>query len=212
LLPQWSWNPFDDQWNEGLEYLKKYVAKENHAKVPLRFKYENFNLGKWVSHRRTDKEKLDLEKIQQLESLPQWSWNVLDEQWNEGFEYLNKYIQEFGNAKIPRRLKYENYSLGEWCSTQRKSKNRLNSERIKLLESLPQWSWDVIEDQWSEGFEYLKKYIEEYGHAKVPARLKYDGFELGTWVSNRRSNRNMLDLEKIQKLEALPSWVWRVKS
>lgn len=211
-LPQWSWNPLEDQWNEGFKYLEKYAKEHGSAKMPLIFKYENFNLGAWVSSQRKGKNKLTIEKIRLLELLPQWTWDVLEDQWNEGFEYLKKYATEHGHVRVPHGLKYHDYLLGSWVSHQRRKKNILSLERVKLLESLSQWSWDVFEDKWNEGFEYLRKYIEEYGHAKVPARLKYDGFELGTWVSNRRSNKNMLDLEKIQKLEALPDWVWRVKS
>ncbi len=67
----------------------------------------------------------------------------IEDQWNEIFEYLKKYIEEQGYARVPRRSKYENYSLGDWCSTQRKEKNKLSPERIKKPDSLPQWSWSV---------------------------------------------------------------------
>jgi len=94
--------------------FKKYVEEHGHAKVSLRFKYEDFNLGIWVSTKRRDKDKLDLKKIQLLESLLQWSWNPLEDQWNEGFEYLKKYVGEQGHAKVPLRFKYEDFNLGIW--------------------------------------------------------------------------------------------------
>ena len=161
-LPQWFWDVLEDQWNEGFRYLQKYVEEQGPARVPLRFKYEDFNLGSWVSTQRYTRDNLDLEKIKLLESLPQWSWNLFEDKWNEGFEYLKKYVEEQGHARVPNELKYENYSLGPWISEQRKikAKNNLDLEKIKLLEALPQWSWDVLGDQWNEGFEYLKKYVE----------------------------------------------------
>ena len=126
-----------------------------------------------------------------LESLPQWSWNPFEDKWNEGFEYLKKYVEEHEHARVPKRLKYANYSLGQWISEQRKIKanNNLDLEKIKLLEALPQWSWDVLGDQWNEGFEYLKKYVEEYGHAKVPNGFKYEDFNLGAWVSSTKTEK-----------------------
>jgi len=111
--------------------------------------------------------------------LPQWSWDILKDQWNEGFGCLKKYVEEHGYAKVSNGFKYEDFNLGTWASTQRKGKNKLSSEKIKLLESLPQWSWDVLEEQWNEGFGYLNKYVEEQGDARVPDGLKYQNFNLG---------------------------------
>ncbi|MFZ2168293.1 MAG: Helicase associated domain protein, partial [Methylococcaceae bacterium] len=199
-LPKWSWNVFQDRWNEGFEYLKKYIEEQDSAKVPLRFKYQNFNLGIWVQNQRKKKIKLDLEKIQLLESLPQWSWDVFEDQWNEGFSCLTKYVEEQGHAKVPHRFKYEDFNLGVWVQNQRNGKNKLGPERIKLLEALPQWSWDVFDDRWKRGFGYLKKYVEEYGDAGVPGNLKYQNFNLGAWVKNQRVKKGKLDLEKIQLL------------
>ncbi|MDD1611009.1 MAG: helicase associated domain-containing protein, partial [Methylococcaceae bacterium] len=64
------------------------------------------------------------------------------------------------------------------------------------------------------GFNFLKQYVDEYGHAKVPDGLRYKDFNLGAWVSHQKTNKNKgsLNLERIKKLESLPSWVWRVKS
>ena len=208
-LPEWSWNALEDKWNEGFNYLKKYVAEQGHARVPNIFKYDGFNLGTWVATQRHGKCKLDLKKIQLLEELPQWSWNPLEDQWNEGFEYLKKYVEKYGNAKVPLRFKDENFNLGWWVSTQRQTKDKLGLERVQQLEELLQWSWDVLEDQWNEGFEYLKKYVEKYGHAKVPAKFKYQNFNLGTWASWQRNGKNKLSPERIKKLELLPQWSWK---
>ena len=207
-LPQWSWNPFEDQWNKGFEYLKKYVEEQGHARVPLRFKYENFNLGAWVSSQRKTMDKLDLERIQLLEALPQWSWDILEDQWNIGFEYLKKYVEEQGHARVYQGFQYEDFNLGSWVGTQRKDKGKLDFEKIKMLESLPRWSWNPFEDQWNKGFEYLKKYVEEQGHARVPLRFKYENFNLGSWVSHRRKDKGKLDSERIKMLESLPRWSW----
>ena len=215
-LLQWSWDILEDQWNEGFECLKKYIEKHGKTKVPNRFKYEYFNLGRWVGVQRICKKsnKLDVKRIKLLESLPDWSWDTLEDQWNEGFNNLKKYIEEHGNSKITAQLKYNDYLLGSWVSEQRKKgKNKLPIDRIKKLESLPQWSWNVFEDQWNDGFEYLKKYIEEHGDAIVPQICKYDGFNLGSWVATQKANKNnkkKLDVEKAKKLESLPQWSWNV--
>ncbi len=211
-LPQWSWDIIEDKWIQGFSCLKKYIEEYGHARVPQGFKYNGFNLGSWISNQRFGKNELDLEKIQLLEELTQWSWNTFSDKWNEGFEFLKKYSEEQGHAKVPTQFKYHNYNLGSWVSHQRKGKNKLNSEKIQLLEALPKWSWDVIEDKLDKGFEYLKKYVEKFGHTRVPNKFKYDNFNLGIWVSNRRSKKSVLNQEKIKQLEELPQWSWSVKS
>jgi hypothetical protein len=46
-------------------------------------------------------------------------------------------------VRVPHRFKYEDFNLGKWVSSQRKTRDKLGLERIKMLEALPQWSWDV---------------------------------------------------------------------
>jgi hypothetical protein len=205
VLPKWSWNIHEDQWHENFKFLKKYVEKYGDSRVPLRFKYDAFNLGSWVSSQRRGKDKLDLKIIQLLEELPQWSWNILEDQWNERFEYLKKYIDEYGHARVS-----DDFNLCTWIATQKYTKDNLDLKKIEKLESLPQWSWNPFEDQWNEGFECLKKYVDEYGHARVHNKLEYKKFNLGAWVSTQRYKRDKLDIEKIQKLESLSQWSWNL--
>jgi hypothetical protein len=212
-LPQWSWNVIESQWNRGFGYLKKYVQEHGHAKIQGNFKYENYNLGAWVNSQKMKKNKLNLEQIKILEELPQWSWNTLEDQWNEGFGYLKKYVSEHGHAKVPSKFEYDDFKLGNWVNAQKaNNKNhKLDLDRIKKLESLSQWSWSSLEEQWNEGFTYLKKYTEEQGHARVPARLKYENFNLGDWVGSQRRKKDSLDLDRIKNLESLPQWWWGVR-
>ena len=65
-------------------------------------------------------------------------------------------------------------------------KGRLSADRVRRLEALPGWSWDMLADQWEEGFDHLRGFAEREGHARVPQGLVEDGFQLGTWVANRR--------------------------
>ncbi len=209
-LPQWSWDVLENQWNEGFQYLKIYVEENGHANIPKRYKYKNFNLGEWVGTQRRKKDKLDFKKAQQLEELPQWSWDILEYQWNKGFEYLQKYVEEHGHSRVPNRLKYEDFNLGSWIGTQRQTKDKLCFKKVQLLESLPQWSWDVSEDQWNKGFEYLQKYVEKHGHAKILCDLKYENYPLGQWAAVQRKDKNKLSPEKIYLLEQLPQWSWNI--
>jgi hypothetical protein len=59
------------------------------------------------------------------------------------------------------------------------------------------------------GLGKLRAYADEHGHARVPASgVTADGFRLGTWVCNRRSQRGQLSADRVALLEALPGRVW----
>jgi len=64
---------------------------------------------------------------------------------------------------------------------------------------------------WEVGLEYLKKYVDENGNARVPYGHKTnDGFRLGAWVSNRRGEykKGQLTEDRIKALEQIQGWVW----
>jgi hypothetical protein len=75
-LPDWSWDPLVQAWEEGYTRLKRFVERERHARVPARHLEENFNLGQWVYvQRRTFKKNtLAPDRVGRLEELPGWIW------------------------------------------------------------------------------------------------------------------------------------------
>jgi len=89
-------------------------------------------------------------------------------------------------------------------------KNKLSQEKIDFFQSLPRWSWDVKASQWDESFEFLRKFVEKTGHAKVPATHVEKGFHLGTWVNTNRysHSKGKLTQDKIKLLEQLSDWRW----
>ncbi len=75
-LKGWSWNPFDDAWEQGFERLQQFAEREKQASVPVSHYEGEFALGRWVNKQRQAFRagRLESERIRRLEALPGWLW------------------------------------------------------------------------------------------------------------------------------------------
>jgi hypothetical protein len=95
-----------------------------------------YKLGKWVSTQRQYKREPKPERIQKLNDFG-FVWDVLSEAWEQGFQALVAYKEEYGDISVKKN--YSNtsgFSLGRWIRTQRSMKDRLTPARIQRLDEL----------------------------------------------------------------------------
>jgi hypothetical protein len=147
-FPGWSWNPHDEQWEEAFVGLISFVDQEGHSRVPVDHIDESgFKLGRWLSTQRNNFRSGSLSKsrIERLEALPGWTWNLLDHQWEEGFVILSTFVDREGHARVPQRFQESRFQLGLWTANQRASFRRgaISKERAERLEALPGWQWGI---------------------------------------------------------------------
>jgi superfamily II DNA or RNA helicase len=214
-LPGWVWDVFSEQWDDGFRHLNEYIELEGTSRIDNEYKtLEGFCLGAWVSTQRSRKNSMSIDRRMRLEALPGWAWNVIDEQWEECFRYLEDFSNLKGVCKISSKYKTsDGFRLGSWVNKQRSRKNSMSIDRRMHLEALPGWAWNVIDEQWEEGFSHLKKLVNKQGHCKI--KLSYiteEDFRLGSWVNKQRSKKNELSDEKIAQLESLFGWIWDARS
>jgi hypothetical protein len=140
--------------------------------------------------------------------------NNRSEQWEEGFSHLKRFSERVGHCRVSHIYRSDDgYPLGQWVSVQRYVKATMKPDRRERLESLPRWSWNAFSDKWDEGFSYLKQFAEREGHCRVLQRYRRDnGYRLGQWVSFQRANKEGMNPDRRQRLEALPGWSWDVIS
>ena len=122
--------------------------------------------------------------------------------WNFSFGSLLKYYEVHGHLNIPRDFKTNEVIFwGKWVRRQRAFKNKgsLSKDRIQKLESVPEWSWNPIQENWNKMFDYLNEYVSVHGDARVNARYKTsDGSNLGGWVGGQRKSMSKGSLSKDQ--------------
>ena len=80
-----------------------YASKFGESRIPGHRGGEYAQLGRWVNEQRQAYSfgKISDGKIARLTILPGWAWNVLDTQWEEGFEALLAYVEKYGTARVP---------------------------------------------------------------------------------------------------------------
>jgi len=77
-FPGWSWDPIEDRRVAHLEALRRYVAREGHARVPAKRMEQGLPLGQWVRIQRSlhNDGRLDVCRQSELEKFPGWVWSV----------------------------------------------------------------------------------------------------------------------------------------
>jgi len=207
-LPGWAWDARQSRWERAMATLEQFVEREGHARPPNGFRENEMNLGGWVSSQRSDRKLLGTEQRFRLENLPGWSWDPRSAQWEEGFTALERYVEREGHARPPTHFRENELGLGAWVSKQREAKERLSTEQISRLESLPGWTWNARAFRWEIGFLHLQRFAEKEGHARPNVKHEENGHNLGAWVYTQKGRRNNLTPEQVSRLEGLAGWDW----
>ena len=137
-------------------------------------------------------------------------------EWNEFYEELIVFNKLHKHTNVPKNYKANNLDLGTWVRKQRasyqtKTKN-FNKEKVKKLENIDSWTWNLKEDNWDNNFNILKLWIDEGNTFNDVLPRKYKGLNLYNFVNIQRQsykeNWNSMTNEKKSKLESLEGWYW----
>jgi hypothetical protein len=216
-LNSWVWDSDEERWERGFSVLKMFVDREGHARVPAKYSEDEFNLGIWCDNQRGKYRGGTLSKgrTERLEGLDQWSWNPRNETWEDALGVLRKIVERTGSVRIAESHVEEGLNAASWIGSRRIEyrKGKLSEERIAQLELLPGWTWDPHSELWEQGFTSLSKYVALYGTSQVPAKHVEDEFRLGSWVNTQRTKyrSGKLAPDRVERLEALPSWAWSLR-
>jgi len=201
------WNPHQEQWEFWFGLLEAYKEEFGDCLVKHTFQYCNVNLGSWVTVQRSAIDQLTPDRRSRLNNLG-FDWDPYQTQWEEGYQHLVEYKEEFGDCSTPQRAIYRDFRLGTWVYTQRQKKTLLTPTQLNRLDELG-FDWDPYQTQWEEGYQHLVEYKEEFGNCFVPARFMDRGYALGGWVRNQRFTKQDIPPQQINFLDDL-GFVWSV--
>jgi hypothetical protein len=212
-LPGWTWQPVADHFPKGLAAIERFARREGHASVPRGHVENGVRLGLWASNRRADRKKgrLSRDQIRALDAVPGWTWSLRDSWFETGLAHLLRFVKREGHACVPVDHAEGAYALGAFVHHMRTRRARMNPARLRRLERLPGWAWNVFDAGFERGLRALRVYATREGHACSPAKHVEDGFRLGGWVSHLRSRRRELSRDRRRTLEAFPAWSWSLR-
>lgn len=110
----------------------------------------------------------------------------MNKSWNEWYDLLCEYVEEFGHANIAKRDTYKNKRLGLWTNYMRtrRKENKLYDYQIKKLDDL-NFCWDPLEVNWDCKYEKYKRYVALTGNTYILRRKDFEGVNLGYWFHNQ---------------------------
>ncbi len=210
----WTWTPFDVQWEDAFAKLRHFVEREGHARVPQQHVEDGLRIGSWITRQRQvfNDGQMSHERQRRLETLPDWTWDALTAQWDDGLTNLLHFVKREGHTRVPPKHVEHGVRLDSWIARQRQLFNdgQLSHPRQQRLEKVRGWTWDTLTAQWDEVFAKLLQFVEREGHARVLRGDVEDGFKLGEWVKAQRTalKAGRLSPERQRRLGDLPRWTW----
>ena len=135
------------------------------------------------------------------------------DRWNLGFARLKAFAVRECHARVTYRHAERGFPLGSWVKHQRYRHviGRLEPDKVKRLESVPDWLWRVrTSTLWRRGYDALLSFVEREGHASVPQGHVEAGLKLGRWADTQRTlkRERRLPAYRIRLLNHVPGWSW----
>jgi superfamily II DNA or RNA helicase len=200
-----SWDSHADQWEQGFKALLIFREREGHCRVPQKFSADGVTLGAWVNNQRRKVKQLTKAQVTRLDSIG-FTWDILTEKWEEGFEALLKFREREGHCRVAPAFSIDGFRLGAWARRQRSKRHELTPDQLKRINSIG-FSWNPFTEQWDETFTLLKKFHGREGHSNVLQSHEEDGQRLGVWVSNQRKKKAKLSKDQVARLDSL-GFIW----
>jgi len=201
----------------GLEVLRRFVAEHGWDNITRRTLADGFHLGHWISVRRTDYKRglLPDRMVQELESIPGWTWDPVADRYRQYIRLLREFVAEKGLEAFNARTVYKGVRLGAWATCRRVDfrEGRLPDWLKAEFKTIPGWAWSAKDDFHRQALDLTKKFVAEHGWSRFRSRTTVNGIAIGAWITRRRADyrANRLPQWLTQELESIPGFEWNAK-
>jgi hypothetical protein len=217
----------DEEWQKNFTALKKFQTAE--CRLPMNNdKIDGFKISEWVQEMRNTRHWLSRDRVENLETVQGWTWEVRyvpfpSGKWDDWHNILQQFVEAF--KYLPR---YKNqwetrdgdvimvWRIGVWCSNQRQARldGGLTEEQIAALDAVPRWEWEL--DDWNKKIVWFTDHVNANGfparETVVPNPETNSEWKIGRWMNRQRLRRRegLLTANQIELFELIPGWEWDV--
>jgi hypothetical protein len=213
----WTWDPIDSRFMLRVEALRAFHRRHGHLRIPKGYLADGVDLEGWLSERRLAYRKgvIDPARARLLESLPAFSWAPVEARHEQALQRLREFVRREGHALVPQKHVERGYPLGIWVhgARARNKERRVPLDLVRRLERVRGWTWHPKRDDWSRFLRFLRSFVRQKRHARVPYHYRRGQYPLGVRVWSVRTSRRLgqLSAEKVRTLSRVRGWVWNVK-
>lgn len=215
-----------DSWEVRYALAADYFKEHGDLNIPADYKADGIWIAKWLNEQRQiyignrPGKTLSAEQIERLKVIGM-DWGNRNHTrhraaWVEQYKAARDYYVQHKSLSIPSDYRTESgKKLGVWLmhQRQRRRQGKLPDEQIHMLDAIGMvWEFD---DSWEIGFGHAEDYYRQSGDLNIAnSYVCEDGYKLGNWISNQRTNYNIagkqsegqrkkLSSEQIFRLEAI---------
>ncbi|KAL3906102.1 MAG: hypothetical protein SGILL_009410 [Bacillariaceae sp.] len=225
VIPNYGKTRKDEKWQTEFDRLKDYHMKHGHFNIRGDSKLYNFVQHQRKQYRKLvkgEKSQLTQKRIEALEQIGFHWGKSHDIRWKERIEELDTFTSIYGHPAVPQEFE-QNPQLGKWVMNQRSLKRSNNNEdpitlRKDRVEDLDrrEFIWNVRNKQWWDKLQMAKEFQAAHGHLNVTTSDPTYA-SLRQWLSDQRhfyrstKLRHRLTEDRIEALESLPGFEWRIR-
>lgn len=197
-------------WHKHLRQLKLFVARERRFPRLRECDDEGWAIGKWCSVQRSKHDKLPAARVEALEEVMGWQWDVRDEIWHKKLERLKEFVARKGRQPRAQEYDYDGWAIGAWCITQKYNYDDMPAARVEALEEVSGWQWDARDENWHKHLEQYKTFVAREGRQPKCIEYDVDGWAISNWCRYQRYSckNGKLAAERIKALDDVPGWRW----
>ena len=136
------WDGHGRAWEEGFVARSTFKARNEHCRVPRYHVEGRYRLGQWVSVQRLSRDAMSAERRKRLDAIG-FVWDGRDYYWETGFQALALFKAREGHCRVPSLHIENEFKLGQWVTTRRRSKDKMPYKRRLQLNKIG-FVWRVI--------------------------------------------------------------------